>query len=424
MPADDGIPRRDIDIAKPRSWRRSQRKKGLPWWLTVLLVLAILGAGQLWPTAARSAWLILLGVVVLPVIALIVWIVVRDGLLTWMRLARKPARALARSDTAGAERAFGAGLSRARRFSANDYRRGVMVVELAAYLKRLGRFPEAKALLEEGVEILGQQWKSRPQQYFIALNNLAVYLIDVQDHAAAQGILEKLLDLTLYWSKGGIEPNVAVPTAALIELVLHLNLVTLFVRMEELDLAADHMEEADTLFGKLGKRQRQLRDHHLAVRALLLYAEGRFKRAAAELNKVEDLENPMGQCVRIKLTLARGEFARAEQLQRKYLDQVGKHGSLHRPDLREHMQELAESLFGQNKHDEAFRALEEAFAISTEYALPTGSAWRKALVDWRHRAHELGRTTDVAWLEAESRRISTAPEQTITILPRLRIRPR
>jgi tetratricopeptide (TPR) repeat protein len=421
MPADQGPPPRQIDVAMPTSWHRFNPKV-ISLWLLVFFLLVIVLVDLEW-SAVQAAWPITGLTALLVVAAWIGWLVFRNGLLTWLRLARAPARALMRGDRVGAERAFAAALARARRFSPHDYRRALMVVELAGYLKQLGRSPEAKALFEEGVEILGQQWKTRPQHYLVALNNLAVYLIDVHDFAAAQRMLEKVLDLTLFWRKGGITPHGAAPNAPLIELVLHLNLVVLFVRLEELTLAADHLEEADALFGKLLKPQRRLGDWYRGVRALLLHAQGRLTMAANELDKVKDQDNALCISVRAKLSLARGEFSQAEQLLRKFMDLRGKQGSVHRPDLREQVLDLAESLFGGSKYDEAFHALEEARAITRDFALPPTSAWHKALASWLHRAQQLGRTADVAWLEADLQGTSTAAEQAITISPRLRIRP-
>jgi hypothetical protein len=145
--------------------------------------------------------------------------------------------------------------------------------------------------------------------------------------------------------------------------------------------------------------------------------------AANELDKAQDPDNPMCLSVRAKLSLAKGEYSQAEQLLRKYLDLVGKHSSVHRPDLCEQVLELAESLFGESKYDEAFNALNEARAITGAFALPAGSAWRKTLAGWLDRAQQLGRAADVACLEADLGRTAAAPEQAITISPRLRIRP-
>jgi tetratricopeptide (TPR) repeat protein len=420
-PESEDAPPQEVDIARLRSWKRVQPKTDWLFWLGFCFILAIIGVSQVWP----ADWLVwqLVGLVVFICFAWMGWLIFRNGVLTWLGLAKAPAEAMARGDAAGPERALAAALARARQFAPHDYRRGRMVVELAGYLKAWGRFSEAKALFEEAVEILGRRWRSCPMDYFIALNNLSVYFVDVHDFAAAQRIFEKVLDLTLIWRKGGIKPTAAVAMAPLIEFVLHLNLVSLFVRMEELALAADHLEEADAIFGKLVKRQRGLEDNYRGVRAFLLHAQGRFKIADDELDNVKDPANPFCLAMRAKLSLARGDFSQAEQLLRKCFALAEKTGSVHRPDFRDQALELAESLFGQGRCDEAFHALEEPRTIARDFALPAGAAWRKALADWLRRAQQLGRPADVAWLEAELHKTSIAPEQAVTISPRLRIRP-
>jgi tetratricopeptide (TPR) repeat protein len=421
-PESEHAPPREIDITKrhaPRPWQT--RTVGCLWSLFPFGLLGFLA----WQRQAIWLFLAILGLAVLLIIVVGGWqLIVGNGLLTWMRQAQTPEKALLRGDAAGAERAFITALARAQQFSPDDSRRGSMLVELASYLKKVGRCSEAKALYEEAVAILGQRWKSNPFAYFVALNNLAAYLIDVHDHAAAQRILEKLLDLTLVWSKGGFKPAATGSTVHMIEFILHINLVVLFRRMEELTLAADHLEEADALFGKLSQRhQRQFHDHYRGVRALLLHAQGQFAQAASELDKAHDPDHLLCLAVRAKLHLARGDFVQADQLLRKYLDREGKVGPLHRPELRDQMLDLAESLFGQGKHDEAFTALQEARDITRDFALPAISTWRKTLVNWLPRAQQLVRTDDMAWLEDDLHTMATAPEQAITILPRFRIRP-
>jgi tetratricopeptide (TPR) repeat protein len=420
VPADRDRPTPAIDIAKPNTGRPFPSKPKVFTWLVLVTLLAYFALGP--PRLVERLVWVVPGLALLLFATWICWAVVRNGLFTWTRLARAPAKALARGDKAAAEQAFAAANTRARRFPPHDHRRGLMLVELAGYLQRVGRSAEAKTLFEEAVEILEQEWKRRPYEYFIALNNLAVYLIDVQDYAAAQRILERLLDLTLFWSKGGIKRGVSAPTASLIELLLHLNLVVLFVRVENLDLAADHLEEADAHFGKLIKPQSVVHDWYHGVRALLLYARGQSTTAADELDKVRDPDSFICLSVRAKLSLARGDFSQAEQHLRRYLDLSGKQGSVHRADLREPVLDLAESLFGGGQYDEAFHALNEAHALTRDFALPAAPAWRKALADWLPRARQLGRTADLTWLEAERQRTSTVPEQAITISPRLRIR--
>ncbi|HMF19392.1 MAG TPA: hypothetical protein VKE98_19450 [Gemmataceae bacterium] len=368
--------------------------------------------------------LAILGLVVL-LAGWMAWIlIVRRGILTWGRLARAPARALARGDRAEAERALSAALERARRFSPHDHRRGLMLLELAGYVKNQGRYADAKALFEECIDIMARRWQANPMDYFVALNNYAVYLIHVCDFMAAQNTMEKVLDLALFWKKGaggkhaGVEGHVRV-----VESCLHLNLVFLFVRMDALEEAADHLEEADALVPKLAKRQRTvLGDHHCGMHALLLHAEGRYADAADALRALTKRDSSQYLHIRARLHLVAGEFSEAEQDLRKLLDQEGKQGSAHRPDLRDHVVELAESLFGQGKVDDAFRTLEEARSIVADFALPVDTSWRRALTRWRQRAEELGRTDALASLEADLQRIQTTPEQGITISTRLRVR--
>src|SRR6516162_1168496 len=311
---DSGRPR-DIDISKPG---RRQSKTGWLWLLATLLVAVFLYVANQGRLNWHLNWmpLVILGLFLL-VAGWIAWIlIVRRGILTWGRLARAPARALARGDRAEAERALSAALERARRFSPHDHRRGLMLLELASYVKNQGRYPDAKALFEECIDILDRRWQSNPMGYFIALNNYAVYLIDVCDFMAAQNTLEKVLDLALFWKKGPGAQSVATENSVrLAETCFHLNLVFLFVRMDAPAEARDHLEEADAIVPKLTRQQEAtLGDYHRAVAALLLYAEGRFADAAGRLRDVKNQEHLLALHVRAKLHLVAREFSQAEQV--------------------------------------------------------------------------------------------------------------
>ncbi len=87
------------------------------------------------------------------------------------------------------------------------------------------------------------------------------------------------------------------------------------------------------------------------------------------------------------------------------------------------MLELAECLFGQGKHEEAFTAVHEARLIVAEFALPADAVWRRAMHAWLGRAQELGRPDAATWLAAEVQRLADVPDQRITASERLRIRP-
>jgi tetratricopeptide (TPR) repeat protein len=414
---------RDIDISRsPLGWLWEPK---INWLSFLILSIGIFMIFLLHGSVAfHAGWMALLlpGVAILLIAFWIGWnIVIRRGTLTWMRLAWAPAKAMACGDSVEAERAFGKALKRARRFSPLDRRRGLMLLELAGYVKNQGCYADAETLFEESVEILAHHRRSGPMDYFIALNNYAIYFVHLRDHAAAQRILERVLDLILVRKKD--ESNRVIIGSYAIELILHLNLVFLFVEMRELTEATLHMEAADAIFHGLSRRRRaRFGDQHQAMRALLLYALGRFADASGELDNATSPDHPACLRVRARLHLVRTEFAQAEQLLRRYFDLERKKGSLHRPEMRDHTLDLAESLFGQGKHDEAFRALQEARAIVADFALPPEIAWRGALAGWLQRAKELGRTEEAASLQAELRRLMAVPAEGITISSRLRIR--
>src|SRR5438874_1968552 len=88
MPADEGLHTRDIDVSKPNS---GPRQPSSLWWLVLFVsILLLVVLGPEWP-AGLTCWVIP-GLAVLLGAALVVRFVVHHGLLTWMRLARAPAR--------------------------------------------------------------------------------------------------------------------------------------------------------------------------------------------------------------------------------------------------------------------------------------------------------------------------------------------
>jgi tetratricopeptide (TPR) repeat protein len=420
--SDDEI---DISTSDLSRWMKPQ----VNWFVWIVALVAVLLLFFLLEIGWLTAWM-LLALPALAVLAMAAWVswilAVRRGIFTWMALARQPAATMARGDAEGAERAYQKALERAQRFSVQDHRRGLMLFELGAYVKNQGRYPEAKALLEEGVDILAEHQRASPMDYFTSLNNYAIYFIHLRDHAAAQKILEKVLDLTLATKKGSNEKIVVLPQQIReIEFVLHMNLVFLFIEMRELAEANFHMEEAAAIFAAMKKRSRaRLYDHYIAFRSLLMHASGRLREAGSEIEKAKNPEYAACLRVRAKLHLVRQEFSEAEQLVRKYLDQERKKGSLHRPELLDHTLELAESLFGQGDHEAAFASVREACSIVGEFALPLDAAWRKTLETWLRRARELGKAEVSASLEAEIQKIPATSNQAVTILEKFRIHPR
>jgi tetratricopeptide (TPR) repeat protein len=420
--SDDEI---DISTSDLSRWMNTQ----VNWFVWAVALGAVLLLFFLWEAEWLTAWMLMaLPALAVPAMAgWVTWIlIVRRGIFTWMPLARRPAAVMAQGDVEGAERAYRLALERARRFPPKDHRRGLMLFELAAFVQNQGRYPEAKALLHECVEILSVNQRAYPMDYFVGLNNYAIYFIHLRDYAAAQSTLEKVLDLTLATKKGANQKIVVLPHQIReLEFVLHLNLVFLFIQMRELAEAAFHMEEADAVLPGLAKRSRaRLYDHYVAFRSLLVHASGRLDEADREIQKAKNPE--YGACLRVraKLHLERAEFPEAEQLLRKYLDQERKKGSLHRPDLLVHTLEFAESMFGQGKHEAAIATLMEACSIAADFELPADAAWRKTLETWLQRARELGKADVVAALNTEIQRVLSTSNQDVTILEKFRVPPR
>jgi tetratricopeptide (TPR) repeat protein len=414
---------RDIDISRSTLSQWLQPGTKWLWILALCLVVTVLFQLGGFDGEMGGTLLALPIVLVLGVLVWIGWIlIVRRGVLTWMRLAWAPARAMARGDVAGAERAYARALERARRFASGDHRRGLMLVELAGFAKNQGRYPEAKALFAESVEILGGSRRKYPIDYFVALNNYGIYFIHLRDFEAAQRILETALDVMLATKKKGRQDALA-KVASPVELILHLNLVFLFIEMRALAEAADHLDEADDIFPGLSWRsRRRFGDHYRAVGALLMYAQGRFAEAAEELARAKNPDYPSCLRVRARLALVRQDYSEVEQLLRRSFDEQRKKGSLHLPEGRDSYLDFAESLFGQGKHDAAFAALQEARTIVADYGLPPDPRWRGALEGWLQRAKELERIETASSLDAELQRLTATPEHGITISAKLRVR--
>jgi tetratricopeptide (TPR) repeat protein len=417
----------DISTSSSVQWM-NPNVNWMHWTLWFVIVTVVMAIYFLVDSDWSVGWMLVAtpGLLVVGMVGCVTWILaVRRGIFTWMRLARQPSLAMTRGDAAAAERTYQKALERAGRFPAQDHRRGLMLFELAGYAKNQGRYPEAKRLFAECVEILGQHQRLAPMDYFVSLNNYAVYFIHLRDRAAAQVILEKVLDLTLMTKRGSDDKIVVLPYQIQeIEMLLHLNLVFLFIEMCELAEAQHHLQEADSIVVGLKKRSRaKFHDQHIAMRAHWKYASGKFADAGSEVEKAHNPDYAACLRVRAKLHLIRQEFSEAEQVLGKYFDQEKKKGPLHRPELRDQTLDLAECLFGQGKHEPAFLALQEARAIVADFALPLDAGWRKTLEAWLQRARELGKADAIAALDAELQKIPAKATQAVTILEKFRIHP-
>ena len=298
-----------------------------------------------------------------------------------------------------------------------------MLFELCPFVINQGRYREAKALLDECVEILAFHQRSSPWFYFNALNYYAVYLLHIKDFEAAQKILEHTIDLTLAAMKP--EPNVTFRLSPadvnLLQFVMHMNLAFLLMEMQDLAQAKRQLDDADTLLPFLSKGTRATwGDYYLGICALWEFHSGRFAEAAKEIARAVNPDEPVCLRVRAKLHLVRQEFVEAGLILRASQAAERRLGTLHRPGLLELTLDLAESLFGQGKHDEAFTALQEARAIAKDFDLPADDSWRKSLAGWLSRARRLGKVDVSASLEDELRKMPPSTSHAVTILEKLR----
>ena len=301
-----------------------------------------------------------------------------------------------------------------------------MLCELGIFARLQGRMAESLELGEESVEILAQNLATEPFQYFVALNNYGICFIHLKDHATAQSILVKAVDLMLAVRKREADKLTAMPlkSVQLLQFVLHLNLAFLFIEMNELAEAEGHLREADVILPMLAKRLRaDWHDHYIAMCGLWEFESGSYAHAEGELARALNPNYPPCLRLRARLHLARQDFAQAELVQRAYFVEESKKGTLHRPDLVKATLELAESLFGQAKQDEAFASLQEARSIVADFALPADAEWRRTQEKWLQRARELDKADVIAELEAELQKTPTAAEQRITILEKFRAQP-
>jgi tetratricopeptide (TPR) repeat protein len=373
-------------------------------------------------------WLcVLVPIVILVAAILIGWkLVVKRGLFTWMRLAQQPAKLMARGEREAAEAACAKGLARARQFGEHDHRRGLMLCELAMFVKLQGRMDEALALYEESVSIMSEHQEKEPLDYFVVLNNYGICFIQLKDYERAQSILEKAIDLTFAARKREGDSMVVMPLqhVQLLQFVLHLNLAFLLMEMRELAEAEQQLREADALAPLLAKPfHAAWHNHYIAICALWEFESGKFAAAEAELAEADNPDYPPCLRAQAKLHMVRQEFAEAEALFRKYQHEEGKKGTLHLPDKLKPTLEYGECLFEQGKHDAAFAELKEARSIVVDFKLPPDETWRRDLAIWLQRARELNKAELIVSLEEELRKIPTTLEQRVTILEKLRIHP-
>ena len=339
-----------------------------------------------------------------------------------LRAAKLPAAAWAKGDSQGAETAYRAALLRANSYPKDNYRRGMMLAELSRYVMYQGRRNEALDLITESSRILSIYQREEPMSYFLALISSAYFFLHVKKFDEAQRIFEKILDGIPTLKMREPVRTESIPFGSLdLERSLHLELAGLFIYAGELDEAKHCLQAAESLIGKPSFQRRN--EPFLALKCFLHIALGQHAEAANVLESAHKRFSEGLLPARVAVQLTGGQYKEAEQTLLRFFESMRKVGTLHRPGLEGWKLDLAESLFGQAKHDDAFASLQEARSIVADFALPADAAWRKTLEKWLQRTRELGRAEVAASLEAELQAMPAMANQAITILERFRLHP-
>jgi predicted negative regulator of RcsB-dependent stress response len=234
-----------------------------------------------------------------------------------------------------------------------------------------------------------------------------------------------VLDLALS-AKKGVDGNAAAITITdsqlqTIQFVLHLNLVCVFLEMQETEAMRYHLFEADSYFDTLTKSYRkQFHDHLIALRARCLFERKKYEAAWKQLDEAVDPRNLNIMRMRGRLHLHDGEYAEAETWLSRYDEGHRRICVAHHPqhlDLRLH---LAEGQYHQNKVDAAFASLAEARSLVADFSLPRGAKWRNKLQPWLERTEQHGMADLANVIAAELRQTSPASETAIMVLERFR----
>jgi tetratricopeptide (TPR) repeat protein len=346
------------------------------------------------------------------------------GELTWMRAANKPLLELQRGNPDAAERAYAIGVERARRFSADDRRRALMLCQLAKFARLTGRYAEALALFDESAVILGRTTRrTDPNQVLQHVNALMMYghcRWELRDFAGTLRVLDKIADLVFV---AGRTDELTFLSSLKnqfesLQVLLSINLAAVFIEMHDLEQARRHLVRAAEQLLRLPPDFRTYESAYRCRLALLEALSGNVDAARSELAKISLSDDPMARYVSAKVDLASKNYAGAETLLREYHEHEARSGTLHRPVFLESTLDLAEAQFGQGKHEEAFATFAEARSIVADFPLPADKVWREAVAVWLQRAREAGKV-DLAASLSELAPAAT-PAQAVTVLGNIR----
>lgn len=381
----------DLNIAT----RASPPAPETSWSSTILICSALLFAVVVgvWTNALYFTMVLL---IVVPMAAWIAWnYFVREGVLTWLRLAFKPAKLFAKGDPVAAEAALELALLRARRFGQTDPRRARMLILLATYLGNQGRPTEATRLYEEAAAILEARADARPWDYFVSLNNHAVIHIDLKNWHVGREMLEKLQDVTLDVKKqASEEPNrfAATDTRA-VDFMIHVNLARIYLDLEQNAEAGRQLASAESLLEVLNKKdQAVMHDTLLCMRGECELLAGREEACRRILDQAQDSMSPSCIRLRARLFLRAGNWSACAQELAQFQHAQRKVMASRHPIFADVLLDEAECAYNLGDGDKGFALLGDARGLASVFEMPRPAAWRRSLAPWIERATQSGRS--------------------------------
>lgn len=343
-----------------------------------------------------------------------------------IRIARKPLLLKSKGGQAqNAEIAFHNAMARAKTLATNDFRRALMLSELAKYLEVCGKTKEAASLNAESLTLAEANREAEPAAYVWVLNNHALYQLHMRNFPQAQEHFEKALDwIAVARTKaaaGTISLRAMIDEA---DGAVRSNIVSLLVEMSLPENAREHLPELESQLARLDQiGPSVVRD---GTAALLAYWHLKMKdlaKAEALCEQIRASDSFLFVRVRVKIHLERGEYAQAELLLKDMLTRELLVGAVSRLKLFDPMLDFAELRFQQGQLVDAWLNFDMAHQMLKAHGLFRDSNWLEVVRKWLQRARDLGKTDLAASLEAELQQIPATANQAITILEKFRIHP-
>lgn len=335
----------------------------------------------------------------LTIVCLVPWVVwrvfIREGHFTWRARASGPLKAHQLGQHDKADKLFLEQMQQVQRFDARDFRRATILTTLADYLATVARFQEAKPLYQEALRIFLDHLESRPSDYLICLNNLAVRHLTWFEFDSAKALLDQG-SLTL-------QPFTWDPQLQAMLPFLHGNRAAANLHLGDLESARVSIEEGEAALPQMPSNQQSIQSVLLdSIRARRHILRDELDEADAILQEIEPAFGPIIQPTYTDLLIARGQFEKAERSLGEGIANFTRETTPDHPCLIEPYEKLTRCLLAQNRASEAVTPLSEVRAIRIKHKIPITKDWLQRLGAWAPMFRSQGFHQVAAELEAEA----------------------